>query len=120
MKDKEKQIEEMAKIIQNACSKCSECEIFNTDKFKHIESVECDNLKRALDTYNAGYRKVDKDSVVISREELTKRDYEFRKIGYDECLRDNPQKDKYIKKLEHKIDKLNAKLDQARKRQRRF
>lgn len=55
------------------------------------------------------------NAVVLSREELSKRDYEFRQIGYDECLRDNPKKDIYIKALERKIDQLNAKLDQARK-----
>ena len=64
---------------------------------------------------NDRFTVVFEDSVVLSREELSKRDYEFRQIGYDECLRDNPKKDKYIKKLEHKIDQLNAKLDQSSK-----
>ena len=59
--------------------------------------------------------KLPEDSVVLSKEELSKRDYEFRQIGYDECLRDNPKKDKYIKTLERKIDQLNGKLDQASK-----
>lgn len=64
---------------------------------------------------NGLLKEIPEDSVVLTREELSKRDYEFRQIGYDECLRDNPKKDKYIKTLERKIDQLNAKLDQVRK-----
>ncbi len=62
-----------------------------------------------------GYRKIPKDSVVLSREELSKRDYKFRQIGYDECVRDNPKKDKHIETLERKINQLNTRFDQARK-----
>lgn len=72
-------------------------------------------LSTAERLYNANYRKVPENAVVLTREELSKRDYEFRQIGYDECLRDNPKKDIYIKALERKIDQLNAKLDQAGK-----
>ena len=79
------------------------------------EKRECSAYAYAETYYEKDYRKIDKDSVVFSREELSKRDYEFRQIGYDECLRDNPKKDKYIKTLKRKIDQLNAKLDQASK-----
>lgn len=99
--NKEKQIEEMKDIVHNLWDKLNQ------------DAITTNDIVNAL--YNAGYRKLPEDSVVLSREELSKRDYEFRQIGYDECLRDNPKKDKYIKTLERKIDQLNAKLDQASK-----
>ena len=70
MTDKEKQIEEMANIIQNACNKCNECELYNTDMFKDVKGVDCVNLKQALNIYNAGCRIIYEDSVVLSKEEL--------------------------------------------------
>lgn len=69
MKDKEKQIEEMAKdlcpiVHPNQCEK----QCFNVGN--------CQELKEASEKiYNLGYQKLPKDSVVLSREE-----YEF------ECL----------------------------------
>lgn len=103
MTDKQ-QIEEMATKLSNS----------NARNSLNLWESEVDLL--AIDLYNAGYRKVPEDAVVLTREELSKRDYEFRQIGYDECLRDNPKKDIYIKALERKIDQLNAKLDQTRKK----
>lgn len=106
MTDKQ-QIEKFAKDLCKACRKSLKtCEC-------KTPCVKAQIVSEAL--YNARYRKVDENAVVLSREELSKRDYEFRQIGYDECLRDNPKKDIYIKALERKIDQLNAKLDQARK-----
>ena len=110
MTDKQ-QIEEMAIML---------CDMYRRDSEKKCAYVqECDmkclHYQRCEALYNTGYRKVDANAVVLSKEELSKRDYEFRQIGYDECLRDNPKKDIYIKALERKIDQLNAKLDQARK-----
>ena len=105
------QIENMAQLLFDALD--------NAVIFEQITitggrvKTDCYALAEAL--YNAGYRKVDENAVVLTREELSKRDYEFRQIGYDECLRDNPKKDIYIKALERKIDQLNAKLDQALK-----
>lgn len=72
----QKQIKELANIIQNACSKCKECEIYNTDMLKYFKGVDCVNLKKALNAYNAGYRKIDKDKEVV----LTEKEYEIAMI----------------------------------------
>lgn len=134
MTDKQ-QIEELAKIVSTDCiikdkeqmariiafDLCkqsyhsdwygNEAQCYSDNNFH-----DCKKIKAVVDKlYNAGYRRVGENAVVLSREELSKRDYEFRQIGYDECLRNNPKKDIYIKALERKIDQLNAKLDQARK-----
>ena len=75
MKDKEKQIEEMAVLgckrnpqayTADECEKCT---------FKH---GSCNAYSHAEALYNADYRKIDKDSVVLSREE-----YEKLKSLYD-------------------------------------
>lgn len=110
--NKQEQIAETAVLgcVRNpkahTAEECAKCDFKHgmCDAYRHVEAL-----------YNAVYGKLPEDSVVLSREELSKRDYGFRQIGYDECLRDNPKKDKYIKKLKHKIDLLNAKLDQASK-----
>ena len=104
MNDKEKQIEEIYNLLF-----CDKWEQPFTECPEDIRCIDC--IARKL--YEQGYRKIPQDSVILTREELSKRDYEFRQIGYDECLRDNPKKDKYIKTLERKIDQLNAKLDQS-------
>lgn len=111
-------IEEMAKCMANCENTCDEC-------FEQLERVMAKKIKNreqhclaymyAKRAVEQGYRKVPEDSIVLTREELSKRDYEFRQIGYDDCVRDNPKKDKYIETLERKIDQLNAKFDQARK-----
>ena len=75
MKDKEKQIEEIAKeMSKELCCyydkrkrKCSNCFGMEEDCDLHC------NFGRTLERLsNAGYRKIDKDSVVLSREELEK------------------------------------------------
>lgn len=110
MKDKEKQIIEIANLI------------YDNRPIKDIWQEEAEDIAKTL--YNSGYRKLpenarvfipDGQMVLLTKEEMQARDYEFRQIGYDECLRDNPKKDKYIKTLERKIDQLNAKLDQVSK-----
>lgn len=58
MKDKEKQINEMAKIID--------------DNHGFIVS----SVETAQSLYNAGYRKIPEDSVVLSREELAQKIYD--------------------------------------------
>lgn len=93
---KKKDIEELAKAMKQA---------YYCKDFDQLASV----------LIKQGYYKTPENSVVLTREELSERDYEFRQIGYDECLRDDPKKDKYIKTLERKIDQLNAKLEKARK-----
>lgn len=66
MKDKEKQIEEMAKVNQEKCSFCDTC-----DNCKYQWHEDCEKIKYASNIYNAGYRNC-KDKVVLSREEYEK------------------------------------------------
>lgn len=55
MKDKEKQIEEMARVLcQNQCSSCT--------------GATCLALLNCKALYEQGYRKIDKDSVAIPKE----------------------------------------------------
>ena len=59
MKDKEKQIEEMARVLcQNQCTSCT--------------GATCLALLNCKTLYEQGYRKLPKDSVVLKREELDK------------------------------------------------
>ena len=75
MKDKEKQIEEMAKdlayrnsVVEYRCEKdCHKC------NYAGFKDAKCPSYVLAKTFYNAGYRKIDKDKeVVLSREELEK------------------------------------------------
>jgi hypothetical protein len=62
MKDKEKQIEEMAQCKNFSGMTCSECKV----------RAGCDRYTLAEELYEQGYRKLPEDSVVLSREELNK------------------------------------------------
>ena len=66
MKDKEKQIQEIAQIICRR-SKDDICIIDNT-----LCDSSCCWARNAEAIYNVGYRKYPKDSVVLSREEYEK------------------------------------------------
>lgn len=66
MKDKEKQIQEIAQIICGR-SKDDICIIDNTSC-----NSSCCWARNAEAIYNVGYRKHPKDSIVLSREELSK------------------------------------------------
>jgi hypothetical protein len=79
MKDKEKQIEEMAKDFK--C--CYSCEMFNGYEANgELHNCNCEAYNKPENCAIArtvakcliadGYRKIDKDSVVLSREELEK------------------------------------------------
>ena len=81
MKDKEKQIEEIAKVLDKCCNfydkngvhlgnKCNsrDCEYWCDTNYLCCSY----NKKEATALYNAGYRKLPKDSVVISMEEYKK------------------------------------------------
>ena len=71
MKDKEKQIEEMAKVMYGYICKdrpCKECNYHGKSK---ILKPYCEYYLKAQDLYEQGYRKC-KDSVVLSREQLAK------------------------------------------------
>lgn len=72
MKDKEKQIEEMAMIMcENDCEECRRESIeFYGNSYE--EETQCVFNAGAEKLYEQGYRKIDKDSVVLSREEYSK------------------------------------------------
>lgn len=67
MKEKE-MIEEMARVIEN----CTDI----TDE-DYCDNITCDKC-RARILYNIGYRKIPKDSVVLSREEYNETLEQFR------------------------------------------
>ena len=78
MKDKEKQIEEMANICCGSEISCSQC----FKEYKNITGIKikkradhCQAYNYAENLYNAGYHKLTEDSVVLSRKEFD----EFRK-----------------------------------------
>ena len=64
MTDKQ-QIEELAKIVSTDCGECYTCE------FEHNPSakIRCIDYAIATDLYNAGYRKVPENAVVLTQEE---------------------------------------------------
>ena len=84
MKDKEKQIEEMAKVIIQTSCNGKECE--NCSWIRSVEeATECCVCLKAL--YCAGYRKIPEGAVVLSREEYEKlktieKNYEDMAKGY--------------------------------------
>lgn len=68
MKDNEKQIEEMAKEIETTFTYAKK---YIPDKYEPVEfEVYPDEIADKL--YNAGYRKLPKDSVVLTKEEYKK------------------------------------------------
>lgn len=74
----QEQIEEMANIPHKCIkSSCEEC-IKNDRK--------CADYTRAEAIYNAGYRKADKDSVVLSREEYEKLKQYEEKVENGACF----------------------------------
>ena len=64
--DKQKQIEEMARIILVNCGECYTC--------KYKDELHCADLLSAEELYNAGYRKIPEGAVVLTREELKAHD----------------------------------------------
>ena len=82
MKDKENQIEEMAKVLCiNDNFQCNTC-----------PSMEkCFNYSHAKKLYNAGYQKLPEDTVVLSREEYeelkqSKKDKQLAYFGWEDAL----------------------------------
>ena len=72
MEDKQKQIEEMAKdLYRHICGKvkCQECN-YNGDS--EILSKYCDNYLRAKHLVEKGYRKIPKNAVVYTKEQVDK------------------------------------------------
>ena len=80
MKDKEKQIEEMAKVIGNTW--LVDLEGDTKDVCEVLDEVDINNIAREF--YEKGYRKLPKYSVVLLREEYEKVDKEIiNKSTYD-------------------------------------
>ena len=80
--EKHKQIEEMAKIIEDGCAniKCNEkCKYYNDEPYI------CYTKRCAETILDLGYRKIDKDSVVITREEYSKELNDSYYQGQHEC-----------------------------------
>lgn len=85
MKDKE-MIEEMAKVMYGYICKdrpCKECNYHGKSK---ILKPYCEYYLKAQDLYEKGYRKLPKDSVVLSREEFWKLSNKFSKKELDEIV----------------------------------
>ena len=55
--DKQKQIEEIARIILVNCGECYTC--------KYKDELHCADLLSAEELYNAGYRKIPENAVVL-------------------------------------------------------
>lgn len=72
MKDKEKQIEEMAKVMYGYICKDKPCEKCDYHQDSKILAPYCEYYLKAKDLYNADYRKLPEDSVVLSKEEYKK------------------------------------------------
>lgn len=64
--DKEQQIEEMARVILEASCYGNECEACSI--IKTVEEQRCCVCVKAL--YNAGYRKIDDNCAVITKDDL--------------------------------------------------
>ena len=71
MKDNEKQIEEMAKVIGNTW--LVDLEGNTKDVCEVLDEVDINNIAREL--YDKNYRKLPEDSVVLSKEEYEKLKY---------------------------------------------
>lgn len=96
MKDKEKQIEEMANIL---------CE----SKEHNCNGEDCKCLKQATDLFNKGARIIYKDSVVLSREEFEKLKTQLKIKTNEADWRASQLQvlDKDIEELENKLKQLS-------------
>ena len=101
MKDKEKQIEEMANDIYSLKS----CDTSFEENCKLL----------AYDLFTLGWIKSNEDSVVLSREERQVRDYECYNLGYETHRQESQRREDYIETLLHHINDLENALLIARK-----
>lgn len=78
-----KQIEEMANYY------CEYCKKQTGEKFcEHIDDKSCNIFFEAELFYNAGYRKVPKNAVVLTDIDLADRTYEIRKRAQEETRKE--------------------------------
>ena len=68
MKNKEKQVEEMAKDCCKSLLHCCMCDDCNYKEISNLD--ECKSMRIAENLVKKGYRKIPKDSVVLSREQF--------------------------------------------------
>ena len=113
MKAKQEQIEEMAKIIREADAiTCGNC-----DKCRYSWHDDCDSIMKATNLYKQGYRKLPKDSVVLSREEYEKLEEKIMDLRLDkqELKNEISEKDNKIALLEETIECIKFNVDFTRK-----
>ena len=67
--DRQKQIEEMAKVLDGDCGECYTCKYF-----EH-KGTNCTYLLGAEYLYNAGYRKIPENAVVLTNKKLELGEY---------------------------------------------
>ena len=87
--DKQKQIEEMAKVLSTV-KRCdalavSEC-IKKKCEYPHYSGVPCIAEHQAEALYNAGYRKIPENAVVLTNDEFWKLSNKFSKKELDEIV----------------------------------
>ncbi len=87
LQEHQKQIEEMAKILDEDCGDCYKCNYYDNED---SGGIECIFWLYAERLYNAGYRKIPENAVVLTREE------------YDEIK----QYQSYIPELKKAFDKI--------------
>ena len=102
VKDKE-MIEEMAKVNHEKCSFCDTC-----DNCKYQWHEDCEKIKYATNIYNAGYRKLPKDSVVLSREEYGSKlqDAYYNGVEFGKKWSSKEAAEKIYKKVRKLLKKL--------------
>lgn len=108
MKDKEKQIEEMAEIMCSPCPDGKECS--GTWCYKRV--LDCAN-----EFYEQGYRKLPEDSVVLSREEYEKGviERESMRNQITELFNDREELKETTEQLRKEIITLSQELVNSRK-----
>lgn len=97
--NKEQQIEEMAKMIFRIDKKClsSDC---GKCRGKPLPNCFCMHLKQCETLYKAGWRKASENEVIISKEELKRREKNY-KIGLGKSQ-------SWVKKLKSNKEQLES------------
>ena len=110
MKDKEKQIEEMGKVMPEKIKD-------PLDNSRYIIFGKSLRREIARIYYNAGYRKLPEDSVVLSREKYEKLEEKIMNLRYDkqELKNEISEKDSKIALLEETIECIKFNIDYIRK-----
>ena len=111
MKDKEEQITEIAEEICSHCLEMAEvCPYANTEDESGNETCFTERLHEAEKFYNAGYRKISEDSVVLSMEEYERLNECYKVRAFNKLRAENKQLKDRIAELEKENAKYNQKL----------